>query len=214
MFKRSLLVFCLLICSEIVHSAEKITVVGLFRNKALVDIDGKQRLLSAGKMSPEGILLISANSKLAVIEINGIQHEFTLHDGITNNYTPPTGQGTVTIIPDEAGMYWTSGSVNDKQVRFIVDTGASLISMNKHEAERLGINYKDSEQKALTNTASGIEEVFIVNLRKVKMGDIELYNIRAAVHDNEFPSVMLLGNSFLSQIDMKREGRLLQFNKK
>jgi len=214
MFKRSLFIFCLLICSEMVNAADKITVVGLFRDKALITINGKQRLLSAGKVSPEGILLISATSKLAIMEIDGIQHEFKLHDGITNNYQAPTGQGIVTIIPDEGGMYWIHGSINDKQVKFIVDTGASLISMNKHEAKRLGINYLDSDQKGLTNTASGVEEIFIVNLRKVKMGDIELHNIKAAVHDTDFPSVILLGNSFLSKIDMKREGRLLQFNKK
>lgn len=214
MLKRSLLIISLLIFTQLVIAANKITVVGLFRNKALVNIDGQQRLLTAGKVSPEGIMLISSTSKQAILEIDGIQHQFGLHDGITNNYQPPTGQAVVIITPDEGGMYRADGMINDKQVKFVVDTGATLISMNKHEAQRLGINYKDSKVKAMSNTASGVEEVTIVNLRKVKMGDIELYNVSAAVHDTDYPSVILLGNSFLGKIDMKREGRLLQLKKK
>ena len=54
------------------YAVGKIKVVGLFKDKAIVTIDGKQRVLSKGKTSPEGILLISANSREAVIEIDGI----------------------------------------------------------------------------------------------------------------------------------------------
>ncbi len=48
-------------------AVEKISVKGLFNNKAIVVIDGKQRLLRAGETSPEGVKLISANSKEAVL---------------------------------------------------------------------------------------------------------------------------------------------------
>ncbi|MCZ6804048.1 MAG: hypothetical protein O7D86_08975 [Proteobacteria bacterium] len=46
------------------------------------------------------------------------------------------------------------------------------------------------------------------------MGDIELRNVRGAVHDGSFPVVTLLGMSFLSKLDMKREGRIMELQKK
>jgi len=61
-----------------VSAVDKITVSGLFNDKAVVTIDGKQRLLKVGKPSPEGVLLISANAKEAVIEVDGEQKTYTL----------------------------------------------------------------------------------------------------------------------------------------
>jgi aspartyl protease family protein len=82
--------------------------------------------------------------------------------------------------------------------------------MNKNEAKRFGIDYKLTGQQATTSTASGIETVYIVTLKTVRIGDIELMNITAAVYDSDFPDVILLGNSFLNQISIQREGQLMQ----
>ena len=51
----------------------KIIVLGLFNDMAVLDIDNKQRILKAGNTSPEGVTLISATSKVAVLEVHGIQ---------------------------------------------------------------------------------------------------------------------------------------------
>jgi aspartyl protease family protein len=199
----------LLFIFDTAFAAENIRILGLFRDAALVAIDGKQELLRVGDKATDGILLVSANSNAAVLEIDGARDTYTLNDVISSNFTAPTGQNTVTVAPDDQGMYWVNGSINGYQVEFVIDTGASLISMNKHQAIRMGIDYKSRGTKAITSTASGTADIYVIELVRVKVGDIQLQDIQAAVHDSDFPQAILLGNSFLRRINMRREGGLL-----
>jgi aspartyl protease family protein len=195
-------------------AVEKITVVGLFKDKAIVHIDGKQRILTIGKTSPEGVKLISANSREAVIEIDGNQETYTLGTHISGEFTAPASGTTVTIAPDSTGMYEVNGSINGFLVKFVVDTGATLISMNKHHANRIGLNYKMEGEESLSETASGYAKTYLVKLKEVRVGDIVLNDVQGAVHDGEFPSVILLGNSFLGRVNMMREDKILQLKKR
>lgn len=192
------------------YAVNEINVVGLFKNRAVVVVDGVQRILIPGKPSPEGITLISANSREAVLEVNGKRHTYNLGNHISNRYQKPTGQKTVTIAPDGTGMYVTDGSINDFQVSFIVDTGSSFISMNKLQAQRLGLDYKTTGKQSFSSTASGMDKIYLVKLDRVQVGGIKVNDVQGAVHDGDFPKEILLGNSFLSKITMKREGRLLK----
>ncbi len=110
-------------------------------------------------------------------------------------------------------MYWVNGAINDFQVKFVVDTGATLISMNRHQARRIGLNYKMEGKKSVSSTASGLTRIYLVNLKKVKVGDIELNDVPGSVHDGDYPEFILLGNSFLSKVSLKREGAILQLQK-
>lgn len=203
----------LLLLSIPCMAVEKITVVGLFKDKAIVHIDGKQRILTIGKTSPEGVKLISANSREAVIEIDGNQETYTLGTHISGEFTAPASGTTVTIAPDSTGMYEVNGSINGFLVKFVVDTGATLISMNKHHANRIGLNYKMEGEESLSETASGYAKTYLVKLKEVRVGDIVLNDVQGAVHDAEFPSVILLGNSFLGRVNMMREDKILQLKK-
>jgi len=203
---------CIIVLLSVMNSSyavNNISILGLFKDKALVRLDGKQRLLSIGEASPEGVILISSNSEEAVVEINGIRKTYTLDSGISDTFSGPSGQRTVTIAPDQQGMYWVNGSINNFQVKFIVETGATLISMNRNHARRIGLDYLSKGEKSTSTTASGIEVVYIVRLDKVKVGEIQFNDIHASIHDSEFPPVILLGNSFLNRVNMKREDGLL-----
>ncbi len=204
----------LFILSVNVFAVDKITISGLFKDKAIVTIDGKQRLLKVGKPSPEGVLLISANAKEAVIEIDGKQKTYTLGQHIGSSYKKPTGRNTVSIAPDGGGMYEVNGSINEFQVKFLVDTGATSISMNKNHARRIGINYKFEGKEGLSETASGLDKIYIVNLKTVMVGGIKLHDVQAAVHDGDFPRIILLGNTFLGRVKMIREGQMLKLEEK
>ena len=46
------------------------------------------------------------------------------------------------------------------------------------------------------------------------MGDIELRNVEGAVHDGDFPPSALLGMSFLSRLNMRQDGQVLELEKK
>lgn len=200
-------------CTWTVSAVEEINIVGLFRDRAIVELDGVRRVLVPGKATPEGAVLLSANSREAVIKIDGITNTYTLGNHISSRFTGPTGQKTVTIAPDSTGMYVVDGSINDFQVKFIIDTGASFISMNKHQANRIGIDYKMDGKKQTASTASGTDKIYVVKLNKVTVGDIVLTDVQGAVHDGDYPRQVLLGSTFLNRVGMKRDGRLLKLEK-
>ena len=194
-------------------AAVKVTVVGLFKDTAVVMIDGQRRLLRSGDTSPEGVTLISASSKEAVLEIDGVQTRYGLGGQIGANYSEPE-HPTVRIWPTPNRMYLVTGSINRQTVDFIVDTGATLVSLSGREARRLGIDYLAIGKPGMSSTASGISKIYVLKLDRVKVGEIELRNVQAAVHDGNFPPATLLGMSFLSRLDMRQDGRVLELQKK
>lgn len=208
-----MLMLALLTAGE-ANAVDKIVVLGLFRDRAVLAIDGTQRVLAAGQASPEGVLLVSANTESAVLEIDGRRETYRLGSHIMSEFSAPAPGTRVTVAPDEQGMYRVNGSINGFQVAFMVDTGATLVAMNRDEAARMGIDYRMDGRETQAATASGVGRIFVVTLDSVRVGDIELADVSAAVHDGEFPLVILLGNSFLNRVDLRREGRLLEIREK
>ena len=193
--------------------AIELSILGLFRDKAIVKIDGKQRILKLGKASPEGVLLISSNSDEAVLEINGVQNSYRLGSHIGSSFKRDE-QAEVSIYKDDLGMFSAVGSINNFPVNFLVDTGATYIAMNKNEARRLGIDYRQYGKRGYANTANGVAKTWTIVLNKVTVGDVTLNNVNAAVMDSDSPREVLLGMSFLGQLEMKNEGSSLKLKKK
>ncbi|MGI0021200.1 MAG: retropepsin-like aspartic protease family protein [Nitrososphaera sp.] len=198
----------------VAQAVEKISILGLFKDKAIINIDGKRRVLASGQTSPEGIKLIAADSRQAVLEIDGRQAPYALGTQISTDYAAIIPQATVQIWPDALGMYLTDGSINNFPVEFLVDTGATLVAMNKVQAKRLGLDYKLAGEQGLTTTASGTARAYYLSLDKVKVGAILLRGVPAAVIDGEFPIKVLLGNSFLNRLQMTRNGQVLELRQK
>ncbi len=63
------------------------------------------------------------------------------------------------------------------------------------------------------STASGLSPAYHVKLDSVRIGDIELRNIQATVLEGAFPQEVLLGMSFLSQLELERKGNLVTLRK-
>jgi len=202
-----LFTFIVLACLSVFSlSADSITVKGLFGNAALLIIDGKQVLLKKGK-EKFGVKLISASSKDAVLEINGQRQSVGLSKQVGAQYKPPSKR-IVRLNSKRGGHYWTQGQVNGRSVEFLVDTGASLISMNLSTARRLGIDYEKGERSGVS-TANGVVETRLVNLNKVTIGGITQYNVAASVSLNDALPVTLLGNSFLSRVNLRTDNGVL-----
>ena len=201
--------FLVLLLSMASHAEPEIVIIGLFRNAVLAKIDGKEQLLRVGETASGGVRLISADSSEAVLEIEGARKTYTINTAISASYQDAQAPHTVTISPDTQGMYRVNGSINGFQVKFLVDTGATLISMNRTHARRLNLDYKRKGELALSKTASGDDEVYVMMLDKVMVGEILARDVHVAVHDSEYPDEILLGNSFLRQVSMRREGALM-----
>lgn len=213
--KRLIAVFCIIAITAgtAVHAVEKVSVYGLFKDKAILVIDGKQRLLRSGETSPEGVKLIRADSKEAVIEIDGVQSTRGLGTHIGSRFAEPESRA-VQIYPVRGNMYTIVGSINGYPVNFIVDTGASFVSMNERHARRLGIDFAVEGRPAMSQTASGVVKIYIVRLKRVKVGEIELNDVEGSVHEGNFPTEVLLGMSFLGRLDIKREDGVMELRKK
>lgn len=208
-----LVAMLLMLFAATAPAAPKITVVGLFKDTAIVMIDGTRRLLRRGDTSPEGVTLLAADSKEAILEIDGEQKRYGLGGRIGGTYAPPD-RITVRIWPTPNRMYTVLGSINGFPVDFIVDTGATLVSLNGREARRLGIDYRVIGTPSRSSTASGIATIYLVNLERVRVGDIELRNVAGAVHDGDFPPAILLGMSFLSRLTLRQDGQVLELQTK
>jgi len=186
-------------------AATDVNVIGLFPGKSVVVIDGgKPRTMSAGQTSPEGVKLISADSESAEFEIAGKRQVLSLGQGISSNFAP-TENSSVTLTADSSGHFVTEGSINGATVKLLIDTGASMVSLNSSEAKRIGLNYLRG-QRGQVSTANGLVAVYKVKLDTVKIGDITLSNVDALVHEGENLPIVLMGMSFLNRVEMKREG--------
>lgn len=201
----------MLTASPNLAAVDKLVVIGLFKDQAILSIDGKQRQLRVGQTSPEGVKLIAADSEGAVLEVDGQRDTYQLGTHISTRYSERQTGAIVRLWPDpDNGLYTTDGSINGFAMNFVVDTGASYISMNSGQAARLGINYRLEGQEGMAQTASGLSKIYVINLDRVRVGEIEVRNVRAAVHEGQYPTRVLLGNSFLEKIDLKRDGKMLQ----
>ena len=97
--------------------------------------------------------------------------------------------------------------------RFLVDTGASFISMSSGEAKRLGLKYLEGE-KASISTANGVVRSYKVKLDEVRLGDVTLNNVDGMVHADDSLPIILLGMSFLNRMEMTRDGEQMVLKKR
>lgn len=210
---RLVLILLILCVSVTAHAVEKIEVQGLFSNKTVLLIDGTRHILAVGKTSPEGVKLISANSHGAVLEFDGQQKQYSLGNTVSTTFTPRKTQKE-TIYKDSGGMYMTFGNINGRSVRFLVDTGASAIAMNVDQAKKLGILYDKVGTPASVSTASGFTKAYRIQLKSVSVGGITQKNVEAFVIDGSHPGPILLGMTFLGQLDVEHSGNAMTLMQK
>ncbi|WP_444896054.1 retropepsin-like aspartic protease family protein [Microbulbifer sp. SSSA005] len=204
---RSYFVFFLSLLIALSANAQQVQLKGLFGDSAMLEIDGRQKILKAGQKSPEGVTLLEATTRYARISVSGREQKLTLDAPIATSFAK-AAKAEVRLSADSRGHYMTDAWVNGMRVPMMVDTGATSIAFNYPTARRLGLNL-DTAQEIRVSTANGVTRAYKVSLNSVTIGGIKLHNVDATVHSDDFPSVVLLGNSFLSRVDMEQQGGVL-----
>jgi len=154
----------------------------------------------------DGVKVLRVDRRSAVLSINGITRTLPL---VTYRGSVGDGVGdSVTLSADESGHFMTSGAVNGESVRFIVDTGATLITLSRAQAQRIGLDY-DGGTPTQSMTVNGIVKGWRVSLDSVQVGDTTESDVDAIVVDNDTLPVGLLGMSYLNRFDMQRHGSTL-----
>ena len=198
------------VCSA--AAAQSVSFSGHMGDKALLVIDGTPRTLAVGA-SQSGVRLVSVNASTAVVEIGGKQQTLGLGGSPVSVSGVQREGGTQIVIPASYGGHFvTAGSINGKAVEFMVDTGATTIAMSIAEADRIGLKYKDNA-KLTGNTANGTVSGYQAVLGVVRVGDVQVYNVEAAILPMPMPQV-LLGNSFLNRFQMKRDNERMTLEKR
>lgn len=186
---------------------------GSLGDKALLIIDGTPRTVATGA-TVQGVHLISVAGSDAVVEVKGQRLKLLLGGAqVSLGGEPSAGGGSqIVLSAGSGGHFFTAGSINGKAVRFLVDTGATNVSMSLAEAERLGIDLRNA-QRGLSNTANGQVQSYLVSLGVVRVGDVQVYNVAATVVPVAMEQI-LLGNSFLTRFQMKRVNDTLTLDRR
>jgi aspartyl protease family protein len=149
-----------------------------------------------------------------VVEVGGKRVPLVIGAAQVNLGGSPGESGGTRIVlsAGQGGHFLTEGTINGKATRFLVDTGATTVAISRSEAEKLGIDWKKGE-RGYSNTAGGVVETSKLRLASVRVGDVTVYDVEASIVPASMPFV-LLGNSYLSRFQMKRENDLLTLDKR
>jgi aspartyl protease family protein len=180
--------------------------------KALLVIDGEPHTVAVGS-TVRGVRLLSLTEAQAEVEVNATRRTLALGAGPVR-VTAGTAQGGTAIVLTAGtnGHFRTTGQINGKSIEFMVDTGASSVVISQADADRLGIDTK-SAPVGMAETANGRAPYRLVVLSSVRVGDVEIANVEAAVIPAQMRGA-LLGNSFLQRFQMRRDNDTMRLEKR
>lgn len=185
-------------------SAQTVTLSGSMGDKALLVINGAPRMVSLGA-TYQNVKLVGVTPNEATVELDGKRVALTLGGApVDLGKGGADAVGTqILLTAGPGGHFSTSGTINGKTVQFVVDTGATYVSIGQDDADRIGLNYKNG-RLGMVSTANGQLPVRLTSLHLLRIGDVQVYNVDAIVMPSHM-DVVLLGNSFLSRFSMKRD---------
>jgi aspartyl protease family protein len=188
-------------------AAADVALIGVIGDKAAVlALDGGDPKTVKLGQTWRGITVLSVERRQATIEIDGKRRVLQIGQHYRGSAEASSRQ-SVTLAADTRGHFFSEGAVNGVPVRFMVDTGATVVVLPASDALRLGIDYQRGELGVM-QTASGAANGYLVKLDRVKIGGIELANVEAVVMEQGLGTA-LLGMSFLNRVEMKRDGQMM-----
>jgi aspartyl protease family protein len=184
-----------------------VALIGTIGDKAAVlALDGGDPKTVKVGQKWNGILVVAVERDRATIELDGKRRILQIGQHYRAN-APASTREKVTLMADGRGLFVADGAVNGMPVRFMVDTGATYVSMSARDAMRLGVDYSKG-RPVMMQTANGTVLKYLVKFDRVKLGSIELNGVDGVVGGQDMP-VALLGMSFLNRLEMQHEGQTM-----
>ena len=184
-------------------AAPQVFVVGLFPGAAVLNVDGQRKLVRVGT-DPQGVQVVSADSRKAVLRIDGVERTYELSREYNEaGYSAPQRQ-SFSIARGTGGHY--CGRFGERAEHAV--PGGYRRHQHRHERERgappgyrlPGGRQADGRlhrQRHLARLAGDPD--------RVKIGGIELLGVEAAVIEGGYPTEALLGMSFLNRVRWREE---------
>jgi aspartyl protease family protein len=142
---------------------------------------------------------------LAYLFSNILDNQHNPNENI-NSTTMTNGAVETVLERNRYGHYVVSGMINNQDVVFMLDTGASDISIPEIQATKLGLS---KGHKQIYQTANGNIDVYLTRLDMVSIGEIQLHNIKATINPHSQSDEILLGMSFLKHLEFTQRGNQL-----
>jgi aspartyl protease family protein len=200
-----------LLLVPILAAAQSVQLAGQMGRKALLVIDGQTVTLGVGE-TRLGVTLKALDGQQAQVEWGGRTSTLNVGGAPVSVGRGAGGVGGRSIVlpVGPGGHFVALGQINGRPVQFMVDTGATVIGLGVAEAEQIGLDYK-SGRRVMMNTANGQAPGYLVTLSAVTLGEVTVANVAAVVTPSSMPYV-LLGNSFLSRFQMRRENDVMRLD--
>jgi len=192
--------------------AQTVALAGRMGDRALLVVNGTPYTVAVGATSG-GVKLLRWQGEEAEVEVASSRQ--LLRVGGT---PAQLGAGAaapareIVMSASSGGHFMPEGAINGRNARFLVDTGATLVAIGRDEATRLGLDLSGAS-KGISQTANGPVAVQIVVLDRVRVGGVEITNVGAAIVPQTMPFI-LLGNSFLSRFQMRRDNDVMKLTLK
>ncbi len=172
-------------------------------SKAMLMVNGGEPEAVRVGESLGGVRVVAIQGDQVIVEVGGRKRPLRIGQHAIGAASAD-GSGKITLTADGRGHFYTTGTINGTSVRFLVDTGATMISLGASDARRLGLDFNRG-QKGFSQTANGQVVVSKVKLDTVSIAGVTLRQVDALLHQNDMP-IALLGMSFLNRMEMQHEG--------
>ncbi len=207
-----------LLCAPLVNArSQSVNLAGVSDDKALLVVDGAPPKFVATGQSHAGVKVLQVAGGEATVEVKGQALLLKLGETPFNVTMAPSAQAPgsgnkVVLTADSQGHFQSLGSINGQTVSFLVDTGATWVTLGQAEAQRIGLKAQQGTRVRM-NTANGTVDGYEHRLDKVRLGDAEVRDVKAVVLPQPMPFV-LLGNSFLTRFQMVRQNDQMTLERK
>ncbi|WP_371322944.1 TIGR02281 family clan AA aspartic protease [Dechloromonas sp. ZY10] len=191
-------------------AAQEVGLAGILGSKAMLIINGGSPRAATVGQTLDGVRLLAVQDEQVIVEIGGRKRALRVGQHAVG--AAAEGGGKIVLTADGQGHFLANGTINGTSVRFLVDTGATMISLGASDARRIGLDF-NSGQRGISQTANGQVQVSRVKLDTVRIGEVTLHGVDATIHQNDLP-IALLGMSFLNRMEMLRDGPTMTLKKR
>ena len=146
---------------------------------------------------------------LTVVFNNYLEKQYNPNEKVQQS-VDPDGTYEVSLTRNRFGHYVTSGSINGQPVTFLLDTGATNISIPEPVARRLGLK---RGAPISVSTANGMITVYNIVLDRVAIGPLEIRALRGGINPHMDGDEILLGMNFLKHLELIQRGDQLILKK-
>jgi aspartyl protease family protein len=117
------------------------------------------------------------------------------------------GSGRIVLAAGPGGHFFFEAEANGAPVRFMVDTGASYVTLTESDAERAGLTFDEGDYNVPFETANGRVYAAGGTIGTLRIGDALLEDLAVAVVPDDSLSGSLFGVNGLNRFDRRETTR-------